>query len=80
MIIAETLKSLGVTDRKIYLYDTFKGMAAPAPEDKTVSGHVQAHTLWTKKQQGTHSERPLTSILGVTTFRSFSTAWIIAAA
>ncbi|MBR2647733.1 MAG: class I SAM-dependent methyltransferase [Sediminibacterium sp.] len=33
MAIAETLLSLGVTDRKIWLYDTFEGMTAPTKDD-----------------------------------------------
>ncbi|WP_026763370.1 TylF/MycF/NovP-related O-methyltransferase [Sediminibacterium salmoneum] len=33
MAIAETLLALGVTDRELYLYDTFEGMTAPTEED-----------------------------------------------
>ncbi len=33
MAIAETLKHLGVTNRQLYLYDTFAGMTAPTEED-----------------------------------------------
>jgi len=33
MAIAETLKKLGVTDRNLYLYDTFAGMTAPTEDD-----------------------------------------------
>jgi hypothetical protein len=33
MAIAETLKYLNVTDRHLYLYDTFAGMTAPTDED-----------------------------------------------
>ncbi|MDP1844147.1 MAG: TylF/MycF/NovP-related O-methyltransferase [Sediminibacterium sp.] len=33
MAIAETLKQLGVTNRHLYLYDTFAGMTAPTGED-----------------------------------------------
>lgn len=36
MIIAKTLLKLGVTDRKIYLYDTFEGMAKPEEVDVDV--------------------------------------------
>ena len=32
-MMAHTLMSLGVTDRDIYLYDTFAGMTAPTAAD-----------------------------------------------
>jgi O-methyltransferase len=38
MMIALTLKHLGVTDRKIYLYDTFEGMSEPTEQDKRFDG------------------------------------------
>lgn len=34
MAIAETLLQLGITDRQLYLYDTFQGMTAPTEEDQ----------------------------------------------
>lgn len=37
MLIAYTLVELGVTDRKIYLYDTFTGMTKPTEYDYKVS-------------------------------------------
>lgn len=37
MAIAETLSQLKVTDRQLYLYDTFAGMPPPTEEDKTYS-------------------------------------------
>jgi O-methyltransferase len=33
MLIAKTLLQLGVTDRKIYLYDTYEGMSEPSAKD-----------------------------------------------
>jgi O-methyltransferase len=33
MAVAETLKSLGVTNRNLYLYDTYSGMTAPTEND-----------------------------------------------
>ncbi len=38
MMIALVLKKYGITDKKIYLYDTFEGMTEPTEEDKTVKG------------------------------------------
>ena len=35
MLIAYTLKNLGITNRKIYLYDTYEGMSSPTKEDRT---------------------------------------------
>lgn len=33
LMMAETLKSYGMTDRDIYLYDTFSGQVRPTPDD-----------------------------------------------
>lgn len=38
MLIAKALSDLGVTDRKIYLYDTFEGMSAPSAKDVDFTG------------------------------------------
>ncbi len=38
MAMAMTLKSLGATDRRIYLYDTFEGMSQPTDEDVSHRG------------------------------------------
>lgn len=38
MIIAMTLLQCGITDRPIWLYDTFEGMSEPGSEDKSFSG------------------------------------------
>jgi O-methyltransferase len=38
MMIALVLKKYGLSDRKIFLYDTFEGMTEPTEEDKTVKG------------------------------------------
>ncbi len=38
MLMAATLLAKGVTDRKIHLYDTFEGMAAPTAEDLDLDG------------------------------------------
>lgn len=37
-LIAEILKNAGITDRDIYLYDTFEGMTQPTDEDAHFSG------------------------------------------
>lgn len=40
MVIAETLLSMGVNDRELFLYDTFEGMSAPEEVDKAISGET----------------------------------------
>ncbi|MEQ9424507.1 MAG: TylF/MycF/NovP-related O-methyltransferase [Cyclobacteriaceae bacterium] len=38
MVIAKTLVSMGITNRKIYLYDTFEGMSQPTQDDVNIHG------------------------------------------
>lgn len=45
MIIAKTLKELGETSRKIYMYDTFEGMPAPGEYDKDLTGKLASSQL-----------------------------------
>jgi O-methyltransferase len=45
MAVAFTLLRLGVTDRDLYLYDTFTGMTAPSDEDVRRSGERAADLL-----------------------------------
>jgi len=45
LLIAEVLLRLGVTDRKIYLYDTFEGMPKPDDVDKDWEG-IPAGPTW----------------------------------
>lgn len=54
MVIAYTLKALRVTDRDIFLYDTFEGMSEPTEHDmKNSTGdgnHVRKY--WEEQQKG----------------------------
>lgn len=50
MIIAETLSMLGVSDRKIYLYDTFEGMPRPGEKDSKIRGITSANEMWEKEK------------------------------
>ena len=43
--VARTLLSLGDTSRRLYLYDTFEGMSAPASRDQDFAGHSAAALL-----------------------------------
>lgn len=45
MAIAKTLQSLGVTNRTIYLYDTFDGMSEPTEHDREASTGTTAEEL-----------------------------------
>jgi O-methyltransferase len=45
MAVAETLKRLHVTDRQLYLYDTYGGMTAPTVEDKAYNEEKAADLL-----------------------------------
>ena len=47
MLCALTLLSLGQTDKKIYLYDTFCGMTKPTEKDKSSWG-LDAQRVWQK--------------------------------
>ncbi len=45
MLIAKTLKELGVSDRKIFLYDTFEGMSEPTAKDVDFLGNPAKNLL-----------------------------------
>jgi hypothetical protein len=45
MLMAYYLKKRGITDRKIYLYDTFEGMSEPSNFDKSLDGKTAAEQL-----------------------------------
>lgn len=51
MLIAHTLKKFGVTNRKIYLYDTYEGMAEPESIDVNVNDGTRASTYWKKQKK-----------------------------
>jgi len=57
MLIALTLKELRITDRKIYLYDTFEGMSEPTELDYEASGKSSDSVdTWKKKQKKAHND------------------------
>jgi O-methyltransferase len=45
MMIALYLKSRGITDRKIWMYDTYEGMSAPTEADKSHTGESASELL-----------------------------------
>ena len=49
MAIAFTLLELGITDRDLYLYDTFEGMPEPEDSDRGRFGEP-AHRSWRKRR------------------------------
>lgn len=54
MIVLKTLLKLGVTDRKVYLYDTYTGMPEPSKHD--VKPHYNLHDKWSILQEEDHNE------------------------
>jgi hypothetical protein len=50
MMIALTLQQLGISDRDLYLYDTFEGMSEPTEADKDLSGDEAAKLLATHQK------------------------------
>jgi hypothetical protein len=55
MFMAMMMKRRGVTDRDIYLYDTFAGMTEPGEEDYHLSSKQPASAEWSKRQTQTHN-------------------------
>src|SRR3989338_7593623 len=57
MTIALTLRELNDQSRKIYLYDTFGGMAKPTSDDcRVIDKNIHAISLWQKGQKENHNE------------------------
>ncbi len=56
MTIALTLKHLGVTDRKIWLYDTYAGMTRPEEVDKRQRDGSDTVARWEMQQKDDHNE------------------------
>jgi O-methyltransferase len=50
LLVADTLVSMGVTDRELYLFDTYTGMPAPGDEDIAVSG--ESGDAWIERGDG----------------------------
>jgi hypothetical protein len=50
MVVARTLLELGVTDRDLYLFDTFEGMPAPTVHDVDLDG-VSAYDRWNSQRR-----------------------------
>jgi len=48
MVVARTLLNLGSTDRRLFLFDTFKGMTAPSDADVSQE-YGSAQETWDKK-------------------------------
>lgn len=56
MLIAKTLHALNVTDRTIYLYDTFAGMSEPTEHDAKVgSAASDTRRSWHQQQRTDHN-------------------------
>ena len=55
MLMACALRNLGVSDRTIWLYDTFEGMSEPTDHDVTIEGFA-ARDRWRRLQCDDHNE------------------------
>jgi O-methyltransferase len=55
MLISLFLKQKGITDRKIYLYDTFEGMSEPSEMDKTSNGELASVLLKDQEKENEES-------------------------
>lgn len=57
MLIAYVLLEMKISNRKIYLYDTFEGMTAPTAEDYEVSNETNlAINMWKQEQKEDHND------------------------
>ena len=55
MLMAIMLKGQGITDKKIYLYDTFEGMSEPSSFDKSFKGDSASTLLNKEKKENENS-------------------------
>jgi len=62
MLIALILLKHNITNRQIYLYDTFTGMTEPSSKDVRISDNRPAHSTWLKKQRTNHNEYAYASL------------------
>jgi len=56
MMMALTLAKFGITDRKIYLYDTFTGMSEPSEFDSKAGESLLTKEKWVRSQNGNHNK------------------------
>lgn len=66
MLIATLLKQRGVTDRKIYLYDTFEGMSEPTEHDRKRNQAETAMKKWQETQKSEYNDWCYASLEEVT--------------
>ncbi len=55
IVIAKTLQHFGVTNRKIYLYDTYEGMSPPTDKDVSYSGATADKMLEEEDKNSSYS-------------------------
>ncbi|MBW2971244.1 TylF/MycF family methyltransferase [Candidatus Woesearchaeota archaeon] len=56
MLMAYALLSMGITNRKLYLYDTFEGMSKPTAKDCRISDSAPVMGQWRKAHKSTHND------------------------
>jgi O-methyltransferase len=67
MMIAKMLHKRGITNRKVYLYDTFEGMSAPTKEDVDVDGSFAGKLMEDQKDDKINSVWCLADLNDVST-------------
>jgi len=56
MLCALALQDRADPNRRVWLYDTFEGMAAPTEKDVDHEGLIDTREIWARSQQGDHNE------------------------
>ena len=56
MLVAHTLKELNTTNRKLYLYDTFKGMDKPTEGEQAYGNKITSLEVWGEKANKNYNE------------------------
>lgn len=66
MLVAYLLQKHGITDRKIYLYDTFEGMSEPTEHDRKRNQTEIAMNKWQQTQKADYNDWCYASLEEVT--------------
>ncbi|MBE3092251.1 MAG: class I SAM-dependent methyltransferase [Actinobacteria bacterium] len=62
MVMAYTLLKMKETNRKIYLYDTFRGMTKPTEKDRRISDSLSMIEKWGKLQRNNYTNWAFSSL------------------
>lgn len=56
MLVATALRQLAVSDRHLYLMDTFEGMPQPTSRDLPLTSRLSSSRLWARGRRADHNE------------------------